>query len=187
MRDAAGKLTRRRGPAAFWTVVAVVLSAATVRADDIRILPLVRDGAVFISFRLEGGYTDQTRDAIASGLRTTFTYTVELKEEVPVWLDRTIASAVVTSSVQYDNLTRRHHLLRTIDGRVEEAKVTEDEAVVREWLTALERVPLFRTSILEPNREYYVRIRARARPHNAFFLWPWASGPSGQVKFTFIP
>ncbi|HXH07517.1 MAG TPA: DUF4390 domain-containing protein [Vicinamibacterales bacterium] len=186
MRDVADKLTRRRRTA-FWTAVAVAVSSAAIAADDIRIVPLVRDGAVLISFRLDGGYTDETRDAIASGLRTTFTYTVELKEEVPVWLDRTIASAVVTSSVQYDNLTRRHHLLRTIDGRVEEAKITEDEAAVREWLTSLERVPLFRTSILEPNREYYVRVRARARPHNAFFLWPWTSGPSGQVKFTFIP
>jgi hypothetical protein len=37
-----------------------------------------------------------------------------------------------------------------------------------------------------PNREYYVRISASARPSNGAFLWPWGSGTSGQAKFTFL-
>ena len=169
----------------FWGAVAVVASAAVLSAaDDIRITPLVREDKVLISCELANGFTEDVRAAIASGLRTTFSYNVDLKVEVPIWIDRTIESAVVTNSVQYDNLTRRHSLLRMVDGRVEDALVTEDEAVVRTWMTTLERLPLFKTSLLEPNRDYYVQVSVRARPQGAALL-AWAA-ISGQAKFTFL-
>ena len=105
---------------------------------------------------------------------------------VPAWVDQTVASSVVTTGDQYDNLTRRHSLSRTIDGRVEEATVTEDEAVVRKWLTTLTRTPLTRTSRLDASRDYYVRIRARMRPRGTSLLG-WAGGVTGTARFTFIP
>ena len=152
-----------------------------------RLIPLVRDGTVLISFELADGFTDDVKAAIKSGLKTTFTYYVDLRAEVPAWIDRTIASAVVSTAVQYDNLTRRHTVVRTLDGRVEQAQVTESDDEVRQLVTTLDRLPLFRTVSLEPNREYYVRVRAEVRPRNAAFLWPWGSGRSAQTKFTFIP
>ena len=167
--------------ALFFAVVTV--SAA----DNLRIVPLVRDGHVLISFQMADGFTDEVRAAIHSGLKTTFTYTVDLRTPVAVWLDRTIASAVVSTSVQYDNLTRRHTVVRALDGRVEEAVVVETDDEVRDLVTKLDRLKLFRTVSLEPNREYYVRVRAEVRPRNASFLWPWGSGRSAQAKFTFIP
>jgi hypothetical protein len=161
--------------------------ASVSAADNLRIVPLVRDGHVLISFQMTDGFTDEVRAAIHSGLKTTFTYTVDLRTSVAVWLDRTIASAVVSTSVQYDNLTRRHTVVRALDGRVEEAVVVETDEEVRELVTKLDRLKLFRTVSLEPNREYYVRVRAEVRPRNASFLWPWGSGRSAQAKFTFIP
>ena len=169
-------------------LVALLAWSVTLHAADvIRIVPLVRDNQVLGSFALADGYTEDVRAAIHSGLRTTFTYTIELRLDVPVWIDRTIATAVINNTVQYDNLTRRHSVQRTLDGRVEQSRVTEDESVVRQSMTTFERLPLFSTSSLEPNREYYVRVRATARPSNGSLLWPWASGATGQAKFTFIP
>lgn len=169
------------------TAIALVVSVVPLSAQGMRIVPLVRDGAVLISFELADGFTDDVRAAIKSGLKTTFTYYVDLRAEVPAWIDRTVASAVVSTAVQYDNLTRRHTVVRTLDGRVEEARVTDSDDEVRQLVTTLERLPLFRTLSLEPNREYYVRVRAEVRPRNAAFLWPWGSGRSAQTKFTFIP
>ena len=77
--------------------------------------------------------------------------------------------------------------MRTLDGRVEEALIIESDDEVRQLVTKIDRKPLFRTVRLEPNREYYVRVRAEVRPRNAAFLWPWGSGTSAQAKFTFIP
>jgi hypothetical protein len=97
-----------------------------------------------------------------------------------------VAAAVVSTSDRYDNLTRRHSLSRTVDGRIAESEVTEDEAVVQRWLTSIARVPLCPTSRLDPSRDYYVRVSARARPNGASLLG-WAAAISGQQKFTFIP
>jgi Domain of unknown function (DUF4390) len=165
----------------------LALSAVTaVFAEGVRIIPLVRDDAVLVSFELTDGYTPEVKDAVHSGLKTTFTYTVELRQDVPAWVDRTIATSVITNSVQYDNLTRRATLTRTLDGHVESVESTEDEAVMRQWMTTFQKMPLFKTADLEQNREYYVRVRATARPTNGSMLWPWGTGISGMTKFTFI-
>jgi len=170
-------------------VLAFVLALSGVTAvfaEGVRIIPLVRDDAVLVSFELTDGYTPEVKDAVHSGLKTTFTYTVELRQDVPAWVDRTIATSVITNSVQYDNLTRRATLTRTLDGHVESVETTEDEAVMRQWMTTFQKMPLFKTADLEQNREYYVRVRATARPTNGSMLWPWGTGISGMTKFTFI-
>ena len=102
------------------------------------------------------------------------------------WVDRTIATSVITTSSQYDNLTRRHTLSRAIDGRVLEVVLTENEATVREWLTTLKRIPIYQTSRLDASHDYFVRIRARRRPAGTS-LFGLASTITGQARFTFIP
>lgn len=168
-------------------LVAPAVGAARAQGTEgLRVVPLVRDDQVLVSFTLNEGFTDEVRAAIQSGLKTTFTYAVELKLDVPGWVDRTIATATATSSVEFDNLTRRYTLTRAVDGRTQESRVAEDERAVRLWMTVLQRLPLFRTVALEANREYYVTVRATARPSNGSILWPFGSGTSAQAKFTFI-
>jgi hypothetical protein len=186
-------VTSGRGTADIWIVRRILFalflatSVATVHATEgVRIVPLVRDDSVLVSFELTDGYTPEVKDAVHSGLKTTFTYTVELRQDVPAWVDRTIATSVITNTVQYDNLTRRATLTRTLDGHVESTETTEDEAVMRQWMTTFQKMPLFKTAELEQNREYYVRVRATARPTNGSMLWPWGSGISGITKFTFL-
>ena len=70
-----------------------------VRRDP-EIVPLVADGEVLVTFELADAYTQDVREAIASGLRTTFTYDVELRMPVAGWVDRTITTAVITTSSQ---------------------------------------------------------------------------------------
>lgn len=168
------------------TFVLALSAVAAVLAEGVRIIPLVRDDAVLVSFELTDGYTPEVKDAVHSGLKTTFTYTVELRQDVPAWVDRTIATSVITNSVQYDNLTRRAMLTRTLDGHVDSVETTEEDAVIKQWMTTFQKMPLFKTAELEQNREYYVRVRATARPTNGSMLWPWGSGISGITKFTFL-
>ena len=161
---------------------------AVLHAEGSRLTPLVRDGQLLVSFVLEDAFTEDIRAVIKSGLRTSFVYTVELRMVVPGWIDRTIATTTISNSAEYDNLTRRHMLQRTIDGRVDESKpAVVEERVVREFMTTFTRLALFQSTKLEPNRDYYVRVRARAYPSNGSFLWPWSTGLLAQAKFTFIP
>jgi len=177
----------RRG--LFWCVMAAAIVAGGIAVrtkESLRIVPIVNGNTVLVSFELADAYTNDVRDAISSGLLTTFTYDVDLRMVASLWMDRTVAAVVVSTSDQYDNLTRQHVLTRTIDGRVDATQVTEDEAVVRQWLTSFVRLTVCQTSKLDSGREYYLRIGARSRPHGESLLG-WVNAITGQAKFTFIP
>ena len=167
-----------------WSVL-LLLAVATVRSQEtLRITPFINANRVVVSFELNDAYNDAVREAIASGLRTTFTYQLELR--TPGWIDRTVGTAIVATTDQYDNLTRRHTLTRTVDGRVEDVLVTEDDAVVKTLLTKWSRVPVADTARLDATRDYYVRVTTRTRPLGGSLLG-LTKTITGQVKFTFIP
>ncbi len=164
------------------------LGAALEAVEINRVTPLVRDGRVLVSFQVADAFTEDIQAAIDSGLTTIFSFDVEVRRTVPFWLDRTVVSATVSASVRYDNLTRRYQVSRTVDGRVDDAAMTEDAEVVRRWMTHFERLSLFSATPLEANAEYFVRVRARTRPRAAWFPWPWERIAASAVKkFTFIP
>ena len=171
---------------AIWMMVWLATAVTARAADDLRIRPTVADKVVVVSFELEDAYTDAVKQAISSGLKTTFTYDLELRTKSAVWVDRTVATSTVTITDQYDNLMRRHTLTCAIDGRVEDVTVTEDDAVVRAWLTKATRVPLCETSKLDATRDYYVRVTTRTRPVTGSLIGLQRTF-STQTRFTFIP
>ena len=168
-------------------VAAVSIGAA--EAPVIRITPLAREGHVLVSFTLADGFTSDVRDAIQSGLTTTFSYDVDLKRDATFWFDHTLASTNVTASVKYDTLTRKFSLTRSSDGRIDEAESTDSEERVRQRLTNFDRLPLFSSAGLEPNGEYYLRVRAHTTPRTTWFFWSWwdRHEVAGIAHFTFIP
>ena len=168
------------------SALAIVLAAAEVSAQGLQVVPVVRGDHLYVSTELREGLSSDVRAAIDSGLKTIFTYTIDLRLDAPGWFNRTIATSVVTNSVEYDNLRRMYTLERRIDGRNIKPEVTEDPVRVREWMTSLQNLQLFNTRLLRPNREYYVRVNATARPSYGSILWPFGSGTSAQTKFVFL-
>jgi hypothetical protein len=173
-----------------WVVV-VVCAAASALLDAAaisRVTPVARDGRLLVTFELLDGFTDEIRAAIDSGLTTTFTYDIELRRATAVWVDRTIATATVSASVHYDSLTRWYEVTRVQDGRVEGSFTTERLDDVRNRMTKFEKLSVFSTADLEPNAEYYVRVRARMRPRNFSLVGVWERVMASAIgKFTFIP
>ena len=172
--------------------VAVLLISAVALAGQadqtLQVAPLERDGQVLVSFQLAQEPTEEIRAAIHSGLTISLVYKVDLRRSSAAWFDRTIASAVVTATVRYDNLTRRYSVTRMVDGRIDRADLMEKEDAAWAWLTnQFEKLPLFRTVSLENNAEYYVRVRAHTTPRNMSFVWPWqADDVVGLAKFTLV-
>ena len=143
-----------------FTVALLLATALSAQEQSLHVAPLARDGQVLVSFRLAQTLTPELKTAIHSGLTVSFVYKVDLKRNSAAWIDRTMASTVVTATVRYDNLTRKYHLSRLFDGRTEDADTTEREDMAWAWVTTqFERLPLFRGVSLEDNAEYL-----RARP-----------------------
>ena len=168
-------------------VASATFAQAQSQAETLKVRPLVKDGQVLVSFSLNGGLTDEMKAVVSSGLRTVFTYTVELKMRQAAFFDRTVSTAIVSTSVDYDNLTRRHTITQSRNGRVEQSFIVEDPAEVAQMVTNFDRLALFDTKIMQPNRDYYIIVRADARPRSNASLWPFSGTASGLAKFTFIP
>ncbi len=176
---------KRRRLAVVW--LGVLLSAATLRAADVRVTALIADGQIFASFTAPDTYTADVRESVQSGLPTMLTFTVELRQPSLVWFDRTLASTTVAAAIKYDALTKSFQVTRMTDGQVLSSDRTAQEDDVKKWSTEFERVKLSNGDGLEPNGEYYVRVRARATPHRNFVLWPWSrDDAAGRADFTFI-
>jgi Domain of unknown function (DUF4390) len=164
----------------------VLATAAVCQAQAVQVTPLAKDERILVTLRMTDVFTDEVRAAMHSGLRITFVYEVDLKRGTALWLDRTLASATVTASIEYDILTRRYLATRREDGRMESVETIESEEAARAWLTEFDKLPLFRTRSLEGNAEYYLRVRAHTMPRNASFVWPWEGGIAGLAKFTYL-
>ena len=189
-------VTRRRWLAAMRQVlvcvavwVVSVASPPVARAQgDVVVTTLTRENHVLVSLELRGAYTEEVRDTVASGLETTFSFDIELRQPVAFWLDRTVDRVSVSASVRYDGLIGRYRVRRKVNGRVEQEQVVEEEAAVRQLLTTLERLPLFSTRDLEANGDYSVRVRVDRRPRTGWFRWPWDRAAAlGRASFTFLP
>jgi len=171
-------------------LLALTVATASLSAQGqkgLQVVPVIRGEDLIVNFELRDGLTSDVRAAIDSGLKTIFTYTVDLKVDATLFIDRTVAQSIVTTSVEYDNLERKYTLERRINGRSEprEPVTTLDPLEVRQWMTKVKDAPLFSTRVLTRNRDYYVRVSASARPSYGSILWPFGSGTSAQTKFFF--
>jgi hypothetical protein len=168
------------------TALCVFAAVVVCDAQSVQVTPLARDGRLLVTLRMNDIFTEEVRAAMHSGLRITFLYDVELKRSTALWVDRTIATASITATVEYDILTRRYLATRREDGRMALSEFIEKEEAARVWLTEFDKLPLFTLAGLEENAEYYLRVRAHTTPRNASFVWPWEGGISGHAKFTFL-
>jgi hypothetical protein len=178
--------TRWASAAAAWLFGVAVVAAA---AEPIQVTPVVTDRKVTASFSAPASFGPDVQEMIQSGLLVTLTFTAELRRPSTIWLDHSLSVVTVASSVKFDNLTGVYQVSKLERGKVVWSERTKDLAQVRSWMTTFDRVSLASDQPLEPNSEYYVRVRMQASPKRtfSFWFWPWSGDKaSGRADFTFI-
>jgi len=174
----------------FWIFAFVLSGLVPASSPAVRVTPVVADGRVYASFTAPTAYGDDTERAVQTGLPLTFTFLIDLRRPSTIWFDRTIGSATVSSSVKFDNLTHVYQVSKLNDGRVYWSQTTDKADQARSWATAFDRVPLVAGEPLEPNSDYYVRVRVLLTPRRSLSLWSlWPFGGddgAGRADFTFI-
>jgi len=153
-----------------WLVVAIVAASSAVvfASADITITPIPSEGRVLVSFTARDSWTLNTREFLQAGTMVIYDYVVELRRPgaLPLGLlDSTLARMPVTSTAQYNTLTRKFTVQRLRNGSTFRSESAASEADVREWLTTFDQVELEPTTALEPNVEYYVQVVLSVRPH----------------------
>ena len=102
-------------------ILVSLLAMSPPDGQILQVAPLARGSEVLVSFKLAQEPTEEIRNAIHSGLTVSLVYKIDLRRSSAVWLDRTIASTVVTATVRFDNLTRKYAVTRAVDGRIDKA------------------------------------------------------------------
>ena len=176
--------------AGLWaTAAAAVVGTAAAMAGQILVKPIVAsDQRVLIKLNAPAAFTDETRGVVKTGLTLTFTYDVELRRPSTLWFDATLARTRVAASVRFDSLTATYQVSKERDGRVFWSAKASEESQVRDWMTGFDPITLDLARPLEPNVEYYVRVRLYAAPRSTIgWFWPWGRDDgSGRADFTYI-
>ena len=170
-------------------VGAAVVGMAAAMAGPILVKPIVAsDQRVLVSLQAPSAFTDETRGVVKTGLTLTFTYDVELRRPSTLWFDTTMARARLAASARFDSLTGTYQVSKERDGRVYWSAKASDESQVRDWLTVFEPIALELARRLEPNVEYYVRVRLYTAPRSTVsWFWPFGRDDgSGRADFTYI-
>lgn len=171
------------------TGVGAVFGLAAVMAGPILVKPIVSsDQRVLVSLSAPAAFTDETRGVVKTGLTLTFTYDIELRRPSTLWFDSTLARTRLAAAVRFDSLTSTYLVSKERDGRVYWSAKASEEAQVREWMTGFDPIALELSRPLEPNVEYYVRVRLYAAPRSTIsWFWPWGRDDgSGRADFTYI-
>jgi hypothetical protein len=169
-------------------VVALAGNLPAWGAEIVDLVPVVSGNTIQVSFRMSGAFSEEVERAVASGLPVTFRFTVQLKKVRTPWINEKVATRTIRTTVTYDNLTERYKLSRELDNEIVATEVLSDPEAMRRFMVTMESLQLFDTSLLEPNGEYYLRVKGVIRDRNLFLLIPWDVG-SGWMKayFTYLP
>jgi uncharacterized protein DUF4390 len=170
--------------------IALVGSLTWSASGEVTVTPVVKDEThVFASFSAAPAFDDDVRKIVQSGLLLTFTYTIDLSRPSTVWFDHRLCGTSVGASVTFNSLTAKYQVQKLREGRVVRSELVDKEADVRDWMTVFDQVPLESCEALEPNADYYVRVRLRSSPRSTFSLWPPFFGrddASGRKDFTYV-
>jgi len=128
---------------------------------------------LFVSFRLTGAFSKEIREQIESGLPVTFNYYVEVVHRRAAWFDATRVRKVLSATVAYDTLTRQYRLTRSVDGEMLETTVSDREAEMARFMTAVERLRMCDPADLSGEEPLYLRVKSRVQKRFVFFFIPW--------------
>jgi hypothetical protein len=167
----------------------LVVAAPPVGSAAIEdLVPLVRSDAIFVSFRAGGFFNEDIEHSIRTGLEVNFRYNVELKRPRGIWFDAQVARREISTTVTYDNLTKRYKLTREIDGKIDATEVVADGEAMRRFMTTFESLRLFDLSQLEPNESYSIRVKGVMKDRNLLLLIPWDVSTSWkEARFDYVP
>jgi hypothetical protein len=114
-----------------------------------------------ISFDVENCFTEKMEEAIQSGIRTTFTFYVNLYQKRSWWKDRRVASAEFRHTVQYHPIQKVYQV-KLGENHSATAALNLEEA--KRLMSKVREFEIRSSSPLDPGVPCYFRIKAELDP-----------------------
>lgn len=134
------------------------LAVRGARVSDISITNSLND--LLVSLTVRDAFSPRMREAVFSGVPTTFSFFITLTETRTFWADRTVADVTLTHTLKYNSLRRVFSVQRSWADTEGELFVSSfDEA--RRLMSEIEAFPLISLDALQEGRRYELRAKAK--------------------------
>jgi hypothetical protein len=117
----------------------------------------LKNGVWYLNARIEYRLSEETREALESGVPLTIRLEVELVESRRWWMDDTSAELRQTYRLEYHALSERY-LLRNLNSGEQISFATLFSAL--NFLGRVQDLPLIDAALVDPESEYVVGLRA---------------------------
>jgi len=118
---------------------------------------------IYVDAKLKGAFTSGIKEAIASGIPTTFRFYLELFKPRQLWFDKKPANRIIQHSVKYDTLTKEYQVT-LYDGVSSQVRITKDEGQMRRWMASLISVRFVRSrKVPSSGKNYRIRLKAEMK------------------------
>ncbi|MBW1788625.1 MAG: DUF4390 domain-containing protein [Deltaproteobacteria bacterium] len=115
-------------------------------------------GHLSVSFKVSNCFTEDMKAAIENGIRTTFTFFVDLDETRDFWWDRGITNVKVSHDIHYDSLKKVYTIVMSEQsGR---PVVVSDFEKAKEAMSRISDLKVADLSTLTKGKRYQVRMMA---------------------------
>jgi hypothetical protein len=130
--------------------------AQDARLTDIIVTNTRDDLLVYLT--VEGAFREKTKNAILSGVPTTFSFFISLYQERNLWFDKEVADIEITHTLKYNNLKKEFIVKRSWEN--DDPLVTQSFDEARKLMTEIDSLKIVPLRVLEKGRRYQIRAKA---------------------------
>ena len=117
-------------------------------------------------------HSDETIQALQSGLPTSFTYVIEIFRDRPNWFDEGLGRSRIEVIATFNSVTREYLLNYRRDRRLVRSETFSDIETLEKRMTTIDEADLFDIGRRRPYK-LKVRVKADLRRGWLFYLVPW--------------
>jgi len=160
-RTVGGRRWSRRRLAVVWLALTVPVGPLAAQDDGYfavrRATTELSNGVYYLDAAVDLELSSEAREALLAGLPLTIRFEVEFLRHLRLWWDAEAATLRQRYQVEYDPLTQRY-VVRNVNSDVQTSFLTLADAL--RTIGRVERLPLIDAALLDPDRQYDVRMRA---------------------------
>ena len=130
--------------------------AQDARLTDIIVTNTRDDLLVYLT--VEGAFREKMKNAVLSGVPTTFSFFISLYQERNLWFDKEIADIKITHTLKYNNLKKEFIVKRSWEN--DDPLVTQSFDEARKLMTEIDSLKIVPLRVLEKGRRYQIRAKA---------------------------
>jgi hypothetical protein len=133
--------------------------AKAARFEELRISNLGDDLVVYLKVR--GAFKKDMKEAVMSGVKTTFFFLITLKKVRDFLPDKSIASVTLTHSLKYHSLKNEFVVRRSWEeNALPDGVVVETFDEARERMSEIDNISLIPLNMLKKGEKYQLRAKA---------------------------